>query len=95
LKSVSLNLLELSGPVQACNGIALPLTITVLHLEHSLCGEETWTVGKGDQKYLESFVMWCWRGMEKVSWTDRERDGEYYVQSRRQVYPTDSEKKEG
>jgi len=25
LKSVSLNLLETSGPVQACNGIALPL----------------------------------------------------------------------
>jgi len=27
LKSGSLNLLELSGPVQACNGIALPLPI--------------------------------------------------------------------
>jgi len=27
LKSVSLNLLELSGPVQACNGIALPFYI--------------------------------------------------------------------
>ena len=28
LKSGSLNLLESSGPVQACNGIALPLTFT-------------------------------------------------------------------
>jgi len=28
LKSGSLNLLELSGPVQACNGIALPLAST-------------------------------------------------------------------
>ena len=27
LKSGSLNLLELSGPVQACNGIALPLPL--------------------------------------------------------------------
>jgi len=27
LKSGSLNLLEPSGPVQACNGIALPLTV--------------------------------------------------------------------
>ena len=27
LKSGSLNLLELSGPVQACNGIALPLPV--------------------------------------------------------------------
>jgi len=29
LKSGSLNLLEHAGPVQACNGIALPLTIYV------------------------------------------------------------------
>jgi len=29
LKSGSLNLLKLSGPVQACNGIALPLLISV------------------------------------------------------------------
>jgi len=28
LKSGTLNLLESSGPVQACNGIALPLTFT-------------------------------------------------------------------
>jgi hypothetical protein len=26
--------------------------------------------GKTDQKYLKSFEMWCWRRMEKVSWTD-------------------------
>jgi len=30
-KSVSLNLLEPSGPVQACNGIALPLYICSLN----------------------------------------------------------------
>jgi len=29
LKSGSLNLLELSGPVQACNGIALPLPLCI------------------------------------------------------------------
>jgi len=29
LKSGNLNLLELSGPVQACNGIALPLLLLV------------------------------------------------------------------
>jgi len=29
LKSGSLNLLEPSGPVQACNGIALPLPLTL------------------------------------------------------------------
>jgi hypothetical protein len=24
-----------------------------------------------DQKYVESFEMWCWRRMEKIMWTDR------------------------
>jgi len=31
LKSGSLNLLETSGPVQACNGIALPLRLSYIH----------------------------------------------------------------
>ena len=26
------------------------------------------------QKYLESFEMWCWRRMEKISWTDHVRN---------------------
>jgi hypothetical protein len=38
----------------------------------ALCGAETWTFRKVDQKYLESFEMWCWR-ME-ISWTDRVRN---------------------
>ena len=28
-----------------------------------------WTLQKVDQKYLESFEMWCWRRIE-ISWTD-------------------------
>ena len=39
LKSGSLNLLELSGPVQGCNGIALPLHVSALLDLHQ---EETW-----------------------------------------------------
>jgi hypothetical protein len=39
-------------------------------------GAETWTLRKVDQKYLESFDMWCWRRMEKISWTDRVRNEE-------------------
>ena len=27
-------------------------------------------------KYLESFEMWCWRRMEKISWTDHVRNEE-------------------
>ena len=39
----------------------------------ALYGAETWTLLKADQKYLESFEMWCWRRME-ISWTDRVRN---------------------
>jgi hypothetical protein len=28
---------------------------------------ETWTLRAVDQKHLESFEMWCWRRMEKIS----------------------------
>ena len=42
----------------------------------ALCGAETWTRRRVDQKYLESFEMWCWRRMEKISWTDRVKNEE-------------------
>ena len=35
---------------------------------------ETWTLRAADQKYLESLEMWCWRRMEKISWTDHVRN---------------------
>jgi hypothetical protein len=37
---------------------------------------ETWTLRKVDQKYVESFEMWCCRRLEKISWTDRVRNEE-------------------
>jgi hypothetical protein len=39
-------------------------------------GAETWTLREADQKYLGSFEMWCWRRMEKISWTDHVRNEE-------------------
>ena len=36
----------------------------------ALYGAETWTLRAVGQKHLESFEMWCWRKMEKISWTD-------------------------
>jgi len=36
----------------------------------ALYGAETWTLRAVDQKHLVSFKMWCWRRMEKISWTD-------------------------
>jgi hypothetical protein len=37
----------------------------------ALCGAETWTLRKVNQKYMESFKKWRWRRMDKISWTDR------------------------
>jgi hypothetical protein len=34
-------------------------------------GAEFLTLRTLDQKHLESFENWCWRRMEKISWTDR------------------------
>jgi hypothetical protein len=39
-------------------------------------GAETWTLRVADQNYLKRFEMWCWRRMEKISWTDHVRNEE-------------------
>jgi hypothetical protein len=33
----------------------------------ALYGAETWTLRAVDQKHLESFELWCWRRIEKIS----------------------------
>jgi hypothetical protein len=40
----------------------------------ALYGAEPGTLRALDQKHLESFEMWCWRKMEKISWTDPVRN---------------------
>jgi DUF2075 family protein len=35
-----------------------------------LYGAEHWTLRTVDQKYLESFKIWCWRRVEKIGRTD-------------------------
>ena len=42
----------------------------------ALYGAETWTLRTTDQKYLDSLEMWCWRKMQKISWTDHVRNEE-------------------
>jgi hypothetical protein len=42
-------------------------------------GTETWTLRAMDQKHLESFEMWCWRRMEKISWTDHVRSEDVFL----------------
>jgi hypothetical protein len=48
-----------------------------------------------DQKYLESFEMWCWRRMEKFIWTDGVRNEEvlHSVKEARNILHTTKRRK--
>jgi len=50
----------------------------------ALYGAETWTVRARNQKYMESFEMWCWRRMEKISWTDHVRNEDVLLRVKEQ-----------
>jgi len=50
----------------------------------TLYGAETWTLEAVDQKQLGSFLMWCWRRMEKISWSDRVRNEEVLLRLKEQ-----------
>jgi len=50
----------------------------------ALYGAETWKLRAVDQKHLESFKMWCWRRMEKISWTDHVINEEVLLRVREQ-----------
>jgi len=69
-------------------------TCKVLHLEHSFAWCWTWTLRKVCKKYLESFKTWCWRRIEKISWTDRVRNEEAIQSQGEEEYRTKN-KKEG
>jgi len=53
-----------------------PVKCYILSTLLVLCGAETWTLGKADQKHLESFEMWCRRRLEKIGRTDRVKNEE-------------------
>jgi len=50
----------------------------------ALYGAESWTLRALDQKHLESFEMWCWRRMEKISCTDHVRNEEVLLRVKEQ-----------
>ena len=62
-----------------------------------MCGADIWTHQTVDQKYLESSEMWCWRRMEKISWTDHVRNEEvlHGVKEERNIIETVKGRKEG
>jgi hypothetical protein len=50
----------------------------------ALYGAETWMLQAVNQKHLESFEMWCWKRMEKISWTDHVRNEEVLLRVKEQ-----------
>jgi hypothetical protein len=40
--------------------------------------------GAVDQKHLEGFDMWCWRRIEKISWTDHMKNEEVLLRVKEQ-----------
>ena len=50
----------------------------------ALYGAETWTLRAVDQKHPESFEMWCWRRMEKISLTNQVRNEEVLLRVKEQ-----------
>jgi hypothetical protein len=50
----------------------------------ALYGAETWTLRAVDQKHLGSFEMWCWKRMEKISWTAHVRNKEVLLRVKEQ-----------
>ena len=47
-------------------------------------GPEICTRGAVDQKHLERFKTWCWKRMEKISWTDHVRNEEVLLRVKEQ-----------
>jgi hypothetical protein len=50
----------------------------------TLDGAETWTLRAVDQKHLEGFEIWCWRRMERISWTDHVRNEDVLLRVKEQ-----------
>jgi hypothetical protein len=50
----------------------------------ALYGVETWTLRAVDQKHLESFEMWRWRRMDKISWSNHVRNEEVLLRVKEQ-----------
>ena len=36
-----------------------------------MCGCESWTIKKAEHQRIDTFELWCWRRLLRVSWTAR------------------------
>jgi hypothetical protein len=67
-----------------CASDAFGLKILITSISFSKYPYPQGQLWAADQKYLESFKMWCWRRMEKISWTDHVRNEEVLLRVKQQ-----------
>jgi len=44
----------------------------------AVCGSETGTVGEYEERIINAFETWSWKGMLKIKWTDRITNDEVF-----------------
>jgi len=47
-----------------------------------LFGPVTWTLGKNEDRIINAFETWSWKGMLKIKWTDRITNGEVFQRAK-------------
>jgi hypothetical protein len=45
-------------------------------------GSETWTLGKNEERVINAFETWCWRGMLKIKWADKLTNDEVFQRAK-------------
>ena len=48
----------------------------------AVCGSETGTVGKNEERVVNVFETWSWREVLKLKWTDRVRNDEVFQRAK-------------
>jgi hypothetical protein len=48
----------------------------------AVCGSETRSVEKNEERVINGFETWSWRGMLKIKWTDRITNGEVFQRAK-------------
>ena len=51
----------------------------------ALYGSETWTLGKNEEKVINAFETWNWRGMLKIKWTARITNDEVFQRVKEEI----------
>jgi len=48
----------------------------------AVCGSETWNLRKNEDRFVNVFETWSWRGMLKIKWNDRITNGEVFQRAK-------------